>query len=409
MESHSLTHLAPAVLESEVIARASRIRVSIAELLPYLAEFDDRKLYRPAGYSSMSAYCVGKLEMSDDEASKRIYAARAARQFPAIFQAIADGRLNLSAVLLLAPHLAVETADELVAAAAHKTRAELQALLAERFPKPDLETRLEAAPVTTCSSQHAPGHVEPSAARPKLAPLSPERFALQVTVSKATHDKLRRAQSLLGHAVPAGDLAQVLDRALDALLHQLERRKLAATDRPGKPRRTTSPRHVPAPVRRAVWLRDGARCTFVSEDGHRCEETRGVEIDHIVPVARGGQSTVENVRLRCRAHNQYEAEQAFGVGFMQEKRETARRLAEETRRRSAAGGERARQQAITEAEVDPDRSVVPWLQALGLKPEDARRAAAVADAAPDASLEERVRIALRSVAPVGARRVMRLA
>ena len=118
---------------------------------------------------------------------------------------------------------------------------------------------------------------------------------------------------------------------------------------------------------------------------------------------------MENVRLRCSAHNQYEAEQAFGAGFMQEKREAARRRAEAARRKSAAGAERSRTQAITEAEGDPDRSVVPWLRELGLNLEEARRAAAVADAAPDVPLEERVRIALGSVAPVGARRVMRLA
>ena len=178
--------------------------------------------------------------------------------------------------------------------------------------------------------------MEPLAPYPKLAPLSPERFALQVTVSKATHDKLRRAQSLLGHAVPSGDIAQVLDRALDALLHQLERRKLAATERPGRRRRTTSPRHVPAHVRRAVYERDGGRCTFESADGQRCEETRCIEIDHIVPVARGGQSTVQNTRLRCRAHNQYEAEQIFGVGFMEMKREAARQATAEKRARAEA-------------------------------------------------------------------------
>jgi hypothetical protein len=110
----------------------------------------------------------------------------------------------------------------------------------------------------------------------KLAPLSPGRFALQVTLPEATRDKLRYAQDLLGHAVPSGDVAQVLDRALDALIHKLERRKFAAAARPRPGRRSANPRHVPAAVRRAVWQRDRGQCSFVSASGHRCEARRGL-------------------------------------------------------------------------------------------------------------------------------------
>jgi len=77
-------------------------------------------------------------------------------------------------------------------------------------------------------------------------------------------------------------------------------------------------------VKRAVWERDGGRCTFTSDDGHRCEARVGLEFDHIVPVACGGESTVGNVRVRCRPHNQFAAEQAFGADFMAAKREAAR-------------------------------------------------------------------------------------
>jgi 5-methylcytosine-specific restriction endonuclease McrA len=77
-------------------------------------------------------------------------------------------------------------------------------------------------------------------------------------------------------------------------------------------------------VKRQVWKRDQGRCTFVSASGRRCDARRFLEYDHIEPVARGGKSTFENLRLRCRAHNQYEAECGFGAGFMHEIRERAR-------------------------------------------------------------------------------------
>jgi hypothetical protein len=91
---------------------------------------------------------------------------------------------------------------------------------------------------------------------PKVRSLAPERFALQVTISKSTHDKLRHAQEPLSHALPSGDLAQVLDRALDALIGQLEKSKFGATDKPRpQPKSSRSRRHVPAHVKRAVWER----------------------------------------------------------------------------------------------------------------------------------------------------------
>jgi len=126
---------------------------------------------------------------------------------------------------------------------------------------------------------------------------------------------------LLGHQVPSGDLAEVLDRALDALIAKLEKRKFAATDRPQrKPRPARDARTIPAHVRRAVRKRDGGRCTFVSDNGTRCPATSRLEFDHVTPVARGGEATIGGIRLRCRAHNQYGAERVFGVGFMHAKR-----------------------------------------------------------------------------------------
>jgi len=73
-----------------------------------------------------------------------------------------------------------------------------------------------------------------------------------------------------------------------------------------------------------VWERDQGRCSFVGTGGRRCDARRFLEFDHVEPVARGGRATIDGMRLRCRAHNQYEAERAFGVDFMRAKREEAR-------------------------------------------------------------------------------------
>src|SRR4029079_18227409 len=100
-----------------------------------------------------------------------------------------------------------------------------------------------------------------------------ERYSVHLTIPKSTHDKLRHAQALLSHAIPSGDVAQVLDRALDALIARLETRKIGSeAGRPSAPRnhapsnrraRPGRTRYLPARVRRAVWERDHGQCTFV--------------------------------------------------------------------------------------------------------------------------------------------------
>ena len=77
-------------------------------------------------------------------------------------------------------------------------------------------------------------------------------------------------------------------------------------------------------MKRAVRQRDGGRCAFVSESGLRCEARSRLEFHHVREFARGGTATVEGIQLRCRAHNQFEAERTFGTEFMREKREQAR-------------------------------------------------------------------------------------
>src|SRR3990172_7767413 len=108
VSTFSLAHLSDRTLLRDLASLVARDRATTARLLAHLAEVDARKLYLPAAYPSMFAYCVHELRLSEDAAYKRIQAARVARQFPAIFELLANGRLHLTAVLLLSPYLTVE-------------------------------------------------------------------------------------------------------------------------------------------------------------------------------------------------------------------------------------------------------------------------------------------------------------
>jgi 5-methylcytosine-specific restriction endonuclease McrA len=120
----------------------------------------------------------------------------------------------------------------------------------------------------------------------------------------------------MSHANPTRDLATVVERALDLLLEHLERTRLGALKKPkpssAKPVSGRKSGVIPRAVRREVFERDGEQCTYVAPDGRRCSARAFLELDHIRPRAQGGGDEVQNLRVRCHAHNQLWAEQAYG-------------------------------------------------------------------------------------------------
>ena len=376
--SYSVSHLSDGALLQGLNSLVTEDRATTAAMLAHLAEVDERKLYARAGYSSLFAYCLRELHFSEDITSKRIRAARAARKFPALLHALEDGRLHLSGIVLLAPKLTAENAGNLIAAATHKTLDEIEKLLACDFPKPDIESRIRKlpGPRPEVPSEHAARHVSASgepaalelgaaetlavqeAARPeqsepaaqrtesaaverrgRLTPLAASRFAIQATIGDEGHDFIRRAQELLSHQIPSGDLSQVIEFVFKDFVERRENQKFGTTKRPrkasGKTKASKNKRHISRPVRRAVRKRDGNQCTYVSPEGKRCDCRKFLEFHHVIDFSLGGESTVPNLQLMCRTHNQLLAEQKFGAGFMRLKREAAR--LEVIKRRGAAG------------------------------------------------------------------------
>jgi len=160
--------------------------------------------------------------------------------------------------------------------------------------------------------------------RPIVQATAPERYRVQFTIGQETHEKLRRVQALLRREIPDGDPALVFDRALTALVEQVQKKKLGATVKP-RPAASIRPgtdksvggsdhlsRYVPRKVKREVWRRDGGQCAYVASGGRRCAERTYLEFHHVQAHAKQGPATFSNISLRCRRHNQYEAELIFG-------------------------------------------------------------------------------------------------
>jgi hypothetical protein len=180
----------------------------------------------------------------------------------------------------------------------------------------------------TAATPLAPGRAE--SRRAVVNALSPDRYKLQLTISGDTLEKLQLAKDRLRHAIPSGDVSQILDRALTLLLAETAKKKFAETDRPRSSNGVAPGSHdVSAAVRRVVSRRDLGRCGFVSKDGHRCNERAFVEFHHVRPHAHDGPPTVMNIELRCRRHNLYEWEMEHTDVRRQEEEWLRRRVAAE--------------------------------------------------------------------------------
>lgn len=306
-----------------------------ARVVAHLAEIDARKLTL---LSSMSLfeYCVTGLKLSEHAAYLRISAARAARKFPLIFQLLETRELHLSAVVLLARYLTVENHVEVLREACGLTKRELLRAMARRWPKEVLASKMRKLPIP----------LESMAAGPTGSMTQVREFThrLELYLSTEQYEKLELARDLMMHANPTGDLGAVVERALDLLIAQQQRRqygvkktvpnkpvenrqpddsvrtessaeptKQVANDESAQPSIKRAARdHIPNRVRRQVFERDGHQCTYTSPSGERCESRKFLQIHHDQPWSRRGPNTVDNLRVVCAAHNQLIAEQDFG-------------------------------------------------------------------------------------------------
>ncbi len=344
-----------------------------AALVAHLGELEERRLHLLAGFSSLYDFCTKALGMSDGEAFRRILAARLGRRFPVVYSLLASGDVNLSTLELLREWMTEENCEELLAAVTRKSKREVQLLLVTRFPRPNRSSNIR---------------------RMMIEPLSEASFRVEFTASAALRDKIELCRDLMSHANPGRDLSVVIERGIDLLLVELEKKRLGKTKRPPRAARPkgdgppdshpfefspfdpasvrtakASRARISNTVRRQVYERDGLQCTY-TEGGRRCEARAFLELDHEVPNAFGGSSDAANLRVLCRAHNQLAAEQAFG-------RERIERLRRHRQQKSMM--RHLRQQRSTAHHLSQQESTAPGNDT----------------AAKNAAMFEKVRVALR--------------
>jgi 5-methylcytosine-specific restriction endonuclease McrA len=332
-------------------------RQALAEFLVALADFDRERRWADLGHSSLFSYLHRDLGLSKGAAFYRMTAAQLIQRHREVVEPLRDGRLCLTSMVELSKVLTAENLTEVLPRFFHLSKREAQDVLAELNPTPaptrtvvtavrvpapstalalDSASAIQAAPLISVSWPDEPAHA--NSGRPTQEGLSPmvkappapmtvepktgEQSRVHITVSRSLLRKLEAARDALSHSKPGASEAEILEAGLDLLLERHARRKglvkkpRKAPVAPRQARGERASRYIPAHVRREVWKRDQGRCRFPLESGGVCGSTYQVELDHIIPVAKGGPSTAKNVRCACKAHNLHAAREAFGDAWM---------------------------------------------------------------------------------------------
>jgi hypothetical protein len=258
-------------------ALANQERKLGAEIVAHLAEVERRKLHLAMGYGSMFAYATERLKFSEQAAYRRIRAARLSQEHPQVLEYLAKGEVTLSSLNALGNSPCAELLEE----ARGKSKREVEALAA------------------AASSDYS-------------------REESKVPITERGLALLQEAKDL-----DPSSAAELVEKALSLFVAQKRKQRFAQVEKPRQcsADKTTTEKKISAATKRTVYERDGASCSFVGKDGRRCGSTHLLEFDHRKPRALGGKDEPANIRLLCRAHNQYEAERVFGEEKLESQRQ----------------------------------------------------------------------------------------
>jgi hypothetical protein len=312
-------------LVDRLSSRLANEKRELVLFLIELAEFDATKLALELGYPSTLGCLVGELGLTETSACRRIAAARLLARFPQITPLLLASKLTLTGLVALKDLLDDSNVDAVLERAAGLSETGVRELvmrmrLADATPSPPLEGPPAQPQVATAVAAGAAADRVATPSETESPPLE-ELEAVTLWVGPEFRAELAAVRTLLSHAVPSGKKEDVLLHVLRAQRKRLERGRYgSAKQKIALAVTKNTSASIPAAVRRQVFDRDGGCCTYVGEEGRRCASTLRLEYQHIVPVARGGRSTPENLTLFCRAHNQLQAEKDFGVEHIMRKR-----------------------------------------------------------------------------------------
>jgi hypothetical protein len=212
------------VLFMRLHSLVAKEREALPHLLACLAEIERRKLCPTTSYPSLYLYLTRKLAYSEAAAMRRVKAAEAASRYPEIYSLLSEGLLSLSTVALLQPHLTDANRQDLLQRAQLKSRRDVEWMIAELAPKPDMPDRTRRLPSAVAPPSQPAAvptvFVSPPEPWPRVQPIAPRRVQFSFTGSDELLKRVDRARDLLKHKYPNGRLEDLLSDAMEALLEK---------------------------------------------------------------------------------------------------------------------------------------------------------------------------------------------
>ncbi len=341
--NRQLEKLSDKVLVEKLVRLTKEENEVTANIVLHLVELDRRRLYRDLGYTSLFAYAVSGLGYSETAAKRRITAARCVSEFPEVHLKLLSKELSLTVISIIAPVLTNKNKEAILAQIMGKSRAEVEWIAGHFRPRGVGFDRIVPIVVQKVAEENS---VTEEINNPEKY-LGPQRTQVEISGNKSTQlvleecyrfefsgsktfkEKLDSVKSLASGRLKSGaTLEEVLELLMDDYLerHSPEKREERREARKKKLaskkvlRAKLAKKHrrvsVSRPIKDKVIVRDGFRCTFVSQDGVKCNATKGLHLDHITPRGRGGSNSFQNLRVLCGAHNRLVAEQVYGKEFM---------------------------------------------------------------------------------------------
>jgi hypothetical protein len=289
----NITSLSNTALIENTKALAARERELGVQVLHHLREIEARKLYIPAGFSSLFDFTVKILGYTEGAADRRIKAMRLLSALPKtesvkIEAALSAGELSLSNLSTLQRFFITEKKDR----KRSYSLPERLALIEELKHK----SAREAERVLVTHS--------PESARTKV----------HFTADAALTKKLERLKELLSHQLPNQDMNALLNKLADMALKTLEKES-TPTSECAKPSKSMNPRYIPTRLKATLLQKAQQQCQYTDPmSGQRCTTRHYLQIDHITPVALGGTAIPQNLRVLCASHNRHRASQ-LGLSF----------------------------------------------------------------------------------------------
>lgn len=295
--SNPLSTLSSAELLQQLKLLVHREREVTVRILDLLEEIDSRKTFLELGYGSLIEFCILELKYSESAAYRRVQAMRARRHLPHIGSELLDGTLSLAVVAKAQGFLRSEEKRTQVPIPLD-TRAELFSELKNKSLKETEKILIEKSPDNILAQE-------------SIRLIASDIIEMKLFLNSAQLENLNQVRNLVSHRIHNATYSQIVDWMTKEVLEKLNPlfRKDSNTRKDGSELNRGERVHIPSNLKKIIWQRSQGRCCYRSaETGRRCNSKYQLEIDHIIPLAKGGSHEITNLQLLCRAHNQWKAD-----------------------------------------------------------------------------------------------------